>query len=107
MGMTWNHRVIHVKLTEPSIEEDWYSIHEVFYNGVPELCTAEAIAPEGESIESLQQTLEWMLKALGEPILEMTDFDVGGKYYTELEDWETGTVEEFLNGDEEETNGVA
>ena len=108
IGMTWNHRVVHIKLPD-DVQEDWYGIHEVFYNdkGVPEMCTTESIAPEAETVEGLQKTLEWMLKALGEPVLEITDFDVGGKYYVALEEWEDGTLEEFINRDKEETNGVA
>lgn len=78
--MTWNHRVIrHV-----CDGEEFLSIREVYYNeaGVPDLCTEDAIGVWGESMEGLKQTLEWMQRALGQPVLEYTDFEKGGKYYT-------------------------
>ena len=84
--MTWNHRVIHTVYKE--IEEEGYSIHEVFYDedGVPDMMTLDAVGVWGETMDEVQQTLEWMTKALEQPILEASDFDKGGKYYTDKED---------------------
>lgn len=69
------------------IEEEGYSIHEVFYDddGLPRLMTQDAVGVWGETMEDVQQTLEWMTKALEQPILEASDFDKGGKYYKEEE----------------------
>lgn len=75
--MTWNHRVIR----QVCDDEVFFGIHEVFYDeGVPDMCTVDAVGVCGESLEGLEQTLEWMQKALGQPVLEMSDFEEGGKY---------------------------
>jgi len=77
--MTWNHRIIR----QIYDGEAFLGIHEVFYkDGVPDLCTEDCIGVCGEDIEELAQTLAWMQKALSQPILEMTDFEEGGQYYT-------------------------
>lgn len=76
--MTWNHRVIR----QVCDGEVFLGIHEVYYdNGVPDMCTEDTVGVCGESLGELKQTLRWMQKALGEPILEMSDFEEGGKYF--------------------------
>lgn len=78
--MTWNHRVIR----QVCDGEVFFGIHEVFYkDSIPDMCTEDCIGVCGENIEGLVQTLEWMQKALGQPILEMTDFEEGGKYFAD------------------------
>lgn len=76
---TWNNRVIR-KVYE---HETQLGIHEVFYNdeGNPYLVTVNAVGVVGDTLEELEQTLKWMMEALGEPILEYSDFEEGGKYY--------------------------
>ena len=78
--MTWNHRVIR----QVCGDENFLGVHEVFYNDkdIPDMCTTEPVGVCGESIEALEQVLSWMQKAIGQPTLEMTDFEEGGKYYT-------------------------
>ena len=82
--MTWNHRVIRKVYKSETL----LGIHEVFYNdkGVPELVTNNPVKVVGDNLEGMQQTLDWMQKALGEPILEFSDFDEGGKYYKDSEE---------------------
>jgi len=77
--MTWNYRVI----AHEYKDELYFEIHEVYYNddGVPEMCTVDAVEVAGESLAALSQTLDWMRKALREPILNIADFEEGGKYY--------------------------
>ena len=76
--MTWNHRVIR----QVYDDEVFLGIHEVFYeDGVPDMCTKDTVGVSGESLAELKQTLKWMRKALRQPILEMSDFEEGGKYF--------------------------
>lgn len=78
--MTWNHRVVRRIFPDGEI---LFGIHEVFYNddGQPDMVTDDAVRVLGDDIDDLEQTLKWMRKALGQPILEYSDFEGGGKYY--------------------------
>mgnify|MGYP001560878605 CR=1 FL=1 len=70
--MTWNHRVIrHVES-----DNEWYAIHDVYYdeNDEPDGVTLDPEAVIGDNLEDLQQTLEWMTKALSAPILDYNMF---------------------------------
>jgi hypothetical protein len=77
--MTWNHRVVR-RVHNPGTdqEETEYSIHEVFYdeNNVPFGLTREAETVtafeswEKNPIESLRWTLNRMLEALDNPVLD-------------------------------------
>ena len=73
--MTWNHRVVHQSVGG----EDFYGIHEVFYDdeGKANMVTQEAVGAWGDDIPGLQETLEWMHNALDKPILEYDDFFPG------------------------------
>ena len=63
---TWEHRVYRRK-AHPSYGEWEYSIREDYgERGY----TKDAIAPYGESLESLRWVLTKMLKALDKPVLE-------------------------------------
>jgi len=66
--MSWNHRVIrHV-----NDGEVWFAIHEAYYNkqgGIWSI-TTEPIAPVGESRAELKRTIELMLDAVKNPVLE-------------------------------------
>ena len=77
--MTWNHRV----LAHEHKGELTFGIHEVFYNddGVPDMCTEDAVGVVGDNLADISQTLKWMRKALRKPILSYSDFEEGGKYY--------------------------
>ena len=88
--MTWNHRVIR----QVCDSEVLFGIHEVFYrdDGTPDLCTVDAIGVCAEGMDELTQTLEWMQKALGQPVLEMTDSEEGGKYFSD-----TPTLDDLLS----------
>lgn len=73
--MPWNYRVLH------TIEDgdEWYAIHEVYYDneGHPVSVTAEPEPALGDTLEDLEEDLRWQLKALSEPVLEMSDFPDG------------------------------
>ena len=69
--MTWNHRVVRKHYEA----ETMLGIHEVFYDaeGAPDMVAVNPVEVCGETLEELAETLNWMLKALGEPILEYDD----------------------------------
>lgn len=76
--MTWNYRV----LAQEYKGELTFGIHEIYYtDGVPEMCTEDAVGVVGDTLAELTQTLKWMQKALMKPILNYADLDEGGKYY--------------------------
>ena len=68
--MSWNHRVM--KRVEFDGDDDWYQIHEVFYdsNRQPESWTVEGIAPGGNTLEELRDELIRMLEATEKEILD-------------------------------------
>lgn len=69
--MSWNHRVMRRVVKLPSgRRETVYGIREVFYNSrhIPDGYTAEAIAPQGRSIDDLREELVLILKATYDPI---------------------------------------
>lgn len=72
--MTWNHRVVKHVNPHPLDEDEkyYYQIHEVYYNADGSIwsMTKEPIAPYGNSLEELQETLTWMKRALGKPVLD-------------------------------------
>ena len=82
--MTWNHRVVR-KVYE---HEVLFGIHEVFNfsHTDAKMITINPVDVCGESVEELKETLDWMQKALEQPVLEYSDFEEGGKYYFEDED---------------------
>ncbi|MCB1193533.1 MAG: hypothetical protein KDK90_24050 [Leptospiraceae bacterium] len=65
--MVWNYRVI--------LENEAYSIHEVFYNEKGKIisCSAEPLELTHESIEGLKLQLEGIQEALKLPILNIKD----------------------------------
>jgi len=74
--MTWDYRVIATEYEG----ELMFGIHEVYSeDGVPTMCTENAMDVAGE-------TLDWMRAALLKPILSYADFEEGGKYYMEEDD---------------------
>jgi hypothetical protein len=85
--MYWNNRVVAktYRKGEPT-EETLLEIHECFYEGeaseskpddVPGSCTVDAVGVHGDTLEELRETLERMLRATKQPVL---DYDaIGGK----------------------------
>lgn len=79
----WNHRV--VKKHYHETDETLFSIHEAHYNDNGELYgyTESGVAPCGESLEELRETLNRMFEASYRPVLvdgevvfaSPTDFD--------------------------------
>jgi len=81
--MTWDYRAIAKEYSG----EVMFGIHEVYYeDGVPTMCTENAVEVAGDTLADLSQTLKWMRKALRKPILNYADFEEGGKYYAEEDD---------------------
>lgn len=86
--MSWNYRILAREYKGFNEIEMTFSIHEVYYNkdGIPEMCTEDAVGVVGECLADLSDTLKWMKKALRKPILSYSDFEEGGKYYKKT-DW--------------------
>jgi len=83
--MTWNHRVVAREWKGFNEIEVVFGIHEIYYNkdGIPEMCTEDAVSVVGANLAEISNTLLWMKKALKKPILSYSDFEPGGKYYAE------------------------
>ena len=66
----WNHRVM--KHEKADGDDDWYQIHEVYYNGKrePNSWTVEGIVPGGNTLEDLRDELIMMLEATEKEILK-------------------------------------
>jgi len=71
----WNHRVVRKRYES----EILLGIHEVFYDddGIPDMVTVDPVDVQGETLGELEETLNWMLKALGQPVLEYDDIGEG------------------------------
>lgn len=69
--MGWNHRVIKVVDKAMGVDEEWYAIHEVYYNedGMFAGCAERPSTACGESIKEIRTVLEQMLGALDKPII--------------------------------------
>lgn len=68
--MSWNYRMVHHK--EETTGEDWYGIHEVYYNDNGEAClmSDEPCFPTGESKKELMNDISMMTAAISKPVLE-------------------------------------
>jgi len=68
----WNNRVVRRTWRKGEVgEEVGYAIHEAYYgldDGVS--ITIDPIAPYGETLEELRETLQCMLRALDNPVLD-------------------------------------
>jgi hypothetical protein len=82
--MGWNYRVI----AKTYKDKTFFGIHEVFYNedGIPDTCTIDAISVGGDTLRGISETLNLMRLALVKPILNFSDFEKGGKYFTDVRD---------------------
>ena len=78
----WNYRVVR---TEEE-QYDSYQLYEVYYDddGKIEGMTENAMQPYGESVEELQNDLEYMMEALKQPVLDMKDLE---KQFKENPPW--------------------
>jgi len=67
--MGWNHRVMKHEKTDG--DDDWYQIHEVYYNNKrePNGWTQHGIKPGGNTLEDLRDELIRMLEATEKQIL--------------------------------------
>lgn len=70
--MYWNHRVMKNVPDPKHPDYEEYSIREVFYNDEDGSIIGWTEGEEvwGESVESMRQTLEWMMGALDKPVLD-------------------------------------
>lgn len=77
--MSWNYRVVHETeaISGPDeIEiEDVFTIREIYYdaNGEPEMWSADPCSPQGDNLASLREDIDHMLRALDQPVIEITD----------------------------------
>jgi len=94
--MTWNYRVLAREYKGFNEVDVIFEIHEVYYNdeGVPDMCTEDAIAVDGDNLAELSNTLKRMRKALKRPILNYADFEKGGKYYLRQEHTHNDSTEQ-------------
>ena len=78
----WNYRVVR---TEEE-QYDSYQLYEVYYDddGKIEGMTENAMEPYGESVEELQNDLEYMMEALKQPVLDMKELE---KQFKENPPW--------------------
>ena len=81
----WNYRILAREYKGFNEIEVVFEIHEVFYtaDGIPDMCTEDPVGVVGDNLADLSKTLKWMKKALRKPILNYSDFEPGGKYYTD------------------------
>jgi hypothetical protein len=71
--MTWNHRVVRRASVVFGKPVEVLGIHEVFYGPDGGISwTTEPVAAEGDTLDELRETLERMLKALDQPIIDGT-----------------------------------
>jgi hypothetical protein len=70
--MSWNHRVLAHKDWD-----DWhFEIYEVYYddNGIPNAYAENGVSVSGDSIKSMNWTLDKMKECLSKPILLVDGF---------------------------------
>lgn len=74
-GPTWNHRV--VRREHPEAVVEWervsYAIHEAHYEAgarKPYAITTEPVAPYGETLDEVRETLDRMRRACEAPVLD-------------------------------------
>jgi hypothetical protein len=64
--MSWNHRI----LAHESKEEVYFQIHEVYYtDNKPDGYTANAVSVGGDTLKSINWTLNKMKEAIKKPVL--------------------------------------
>ena len=70
--MSWNYRVMRNRI-RATAKDEWYTIHEVYYNDKGEVdgWTEDAIAPGSETVEGLLEQLTLMLSCLDKECWKM------------------------------------
>lgn len=68
--MSWNYRVI--RHVDQNTEEVWHAIHEVYYDETNTATshTADAVYPQGETMDELREALTMYVIALDLPVLD-------------------------------------
>lgn len=66
----WNHRVVRRTVIEAGKLVQRFGVHECFYGNGVVGWAEDPVAIEGETIDELRETLERMLKALDDPVIE-------------------------------------
>lgn len=67
---TWNHRVVRTTNQRGNV---YYAVHEAHYaegGNIPDFVTTDPIAVIGDDVASLRWTLERMIAALDNPVIE-------------------------------------
>ena len=77
----WNHRIVRRTDARGTESGEWLTLCEVYYNkdGSPAAHTQDAVGVCGETIDEIKQSLEWMRRALEQPILQEDKDFVGFK----------------------------
>lgn len=73
--MTWNHRVVKRTYEDQGVVE--FGIHETYYyddNAEVSAITTDPVAIAGDNVPELRETLERMLAALDQPVLNWEDY---------------------------------
>lgn len=77
--MSWNYRLIHHDTPHVEVPpEDWYAIHEIFYNENNKIIlrSVEPVTVEGETKEEILNNLKKMTEAvLQHPILKLSELE--------------------------------
>lgn len=72
--MTWNYRV--VKHTHSDGKEEWYTIHEVYYDKHGNITGyTDRATPFGDNLSELKNDLRYMRQACRQPILDIKELD--------------------------------
>ena len=71
--MTWNYRIV----SEKAPEGEFLQLYEVYYDDDGKIngMTENPMKPYGESVEELQNDLEYMMEALKQPVLDMKELE--------------------------------
>ena len=81
--MSWNYRTVRHKGKpfKGIPQDDWYGIHEVYYDGAdkPRSVTAKPTHPSGEDVVELRSCIDMMLGAFEKPVLDYDDFSSGAE----------------------------
>lgn len=71
--MVWNYRVMKHKAKPPESLEDWYGIHEVYYDKVGNKIklgwTEKPLELSFETVKDLQETIKMVQLAFTKPVL--------------------------------------
>ena len=80
--MTWNYRIV----SEKAPEGEFLQLYEVYYDddGKIKGMTENPMKPYGESVEELQNDLEYMMEDLKQPVLDMKELE---KHFEENPPW--------------------